>query len=47
MISFVFLYGAESWTIKRSDRDRTAWKCGAGIFYWELARGNTEPMNQS
>jgi len=27
--------------------EQTAWKRGAVVVYWELAGGNTEPMNQS
>jgi len=47
LVSSVFLHGAESWTIKRNDRDRIN-----SLEMWCWCRllgrgGNTEPMNQS
>ena len=46
----IFLYGAESWTIERSDRNSiyTAWSCDAGVECSESAAGwRTKPMSQS
>ena len=48
MVFLVFMYGCESWTIKKAEcRTLDAFNCGAGEDSWESLGQQRDPTSQS